>query len=545
MKGCVITFAPAYPTLRHLGNIILFREYIYTEKRSLGPMPHPIVDAIISGDITDEAALQKAKKDFASTQGLSSLPSNADILSTCTPEERCLVEDFLRMKPTRTLSGVAVVAVMTSPHDCPHGRCSYCPGGTTIGTAQSYTGHEPAAMRASQNDFDPYEQTLNRILALEEIGHHTDKVDLIIMGGTFTSRDKEYKEWFVKRCLDAMNGCSSESLSEAQDINSSAPHRCVGLTVETRPDIFTEDDMDESTLLGATRVELGVQTVYDNILEGVKRGHGVLETKNSTKLAKDRGLKICYHMMPGLPGSTPEMDFDAFKEIYSSEDFKPDMVKIYPTLVVEGTELYESWAKGDYNPLETKDAADLVSRIKEITPSWVRIQRVQRDIPSKLVTAGVKHSNLRQIAAGVLEGQGKKCMCIRCREIGRNKYDGTAEMKRNIITYNASGGIEAFISLEIDSWLVGFARLRKPSPESPFSGSALLRELKVFGPEALIGEPGEWQHRGWGKHLVELAEEQGRKWGMELLRVTTGVGVREYYSKMGYDLVGMGMEKKL
>ncbi len=528
-------------------------------------MYREIIDGILSGEITTPRDLALAKRRVAAEHGLSKIPSNADILAEATEREREILEPFLRLKPTRTMSGVTVVAVMTSPYPCPHGRCIYCPGGPERGTAQSYTGREPAALRAAQHDFDPYKQVRARLRQLEEIGHPVDKIDLIIMGGTFTARPREYQEWFVRRCFDAMNGVSSADLVDAHRKNERARHRCIGLTVETRPDWFMEEEIDFAISLGATRVELGVQTTFDSVLEKVRRGHSTEETRRSTRLARDRGLKICYHMMPGLPGSTPEMDLAAFRTIFSDPGYMPDMLKIYPTLVVEGTDLYEMWKRGEYEPLSTEEAARLVARVKAIVPPWVRIQRIQRDIPSHLVVAGVKKSNLRQIALEKLSEMGGRCQCIRCREVGRAPEDvqralenvDAGSMDQVTYEYEAGGGKEFFMEVGVDGYVVGFARLRFPSEESPFRDLALVRELKVFGREvpleggitggASSGGPGEdraWQHRGVGRYLMSLAEEKAREGGFGGVRVTSGVGVRDYYRKLGYRQVGMGMVKK-
>ncbi|MDG6220187.1 MAG: tRNA uridine(34) 5-carboxymethylaminomethyl modification radical SAM/GNAT enzyme Elp3 [Candidatus Thermoplasmatota archaeon] len=509
-------------------------------------MPHPIIDAIICGDITTPEELQNAKKTYSQANRLKSLPTNADILAFASPEERMVVEEFLRLKPTRTLSGVAVVAVMTSPADCPHGKCTYCPGGTDNNTPQSYTGKEPAALRAGQHNYDPRDQTTSRIRALEEIGHPTDKIDLIIMGGTFTAREREYQIGFVKSCFEAMNQRHSANLDHAHRVNETAVHRCVGLTVETRPDHLREEQMDLAVELGATRVELGVQTVYDEVLKGVQRGHGVKETIEATKLALDHGLKVCYHMMPGLPGVTRKMDVEAFRQIYTSPEFMPDMVKIYPALVIKDTKLHDMWNRGEYTPLSTEEAAEVVAQAKLLTPPWVRIQRVQRDIPSPLVEAGVKKSNLRQLAQAILDQHGKKCPCIRCREVGRVGGDwkrGEPELVEH--QYEAAGGKETFLSLETEGWIVGFIRLRQPSSTGPYQDMALVRELKVFGQEAPLGAEGVWQHRGHGRQLMEAGEEKARGFGYGQIRVTSGVGVREYYRRLGYRLEGMGMVKDL
>ncbi len=411
-----------------------------------------IIDQIRSGEIRTKNEIHAAKVKLCKKYGLNRLPSDVDILEHASPDIYNDIIPFLKLKPVRTFSGVAVVAVMTSPEDCPHGKCIYCPGGKEYGTAQSYTGHEPAALRAGSNDFDPFRQTKSRIQQLNTIGHSTDKIDLIIMGGTFTARDKEYQEWFVRRCFDAMNETESASLEEAHSLNEFAPSRCIGMTVETRPDWCKVEHIDEMLGLGATRVELGVQTTYDDLLEGVERGHKVGESIEATRLAKDAGLKVCYHMMPGLPGSDLQRDLASFKALFENQDFKPDMLKIYPCLVVEGTKLYEKWKKGEYKPYNTEENAELIAEIKRFIPEWVRIQRIQRDIPVKLISAGVDKSNLRQIVQGKLEEKGEKCSCIRCREVGIRSLRGekpdieTISLRRN--GYEASEGKEYFLSFE-------------------------------------------------------------------------------------------------
>ena len=277
-----------------------------------------LIDGILSGRIRDRDALQAEKVRLCRRFSLDEVPRNSDILAYAGDDEREAVLPFLVKKPMRTASGVAVVAVMTSPHPCPHGKCAYCPGGVEMGSPQSYTGKEPAARRAARNSFDPYEQVTDRIRQLTDIGHLTDKIDLIIMGGTFTSREPEYQEWFVRRCFDAMNGRDAPDATTAQDWNRTAPHRCVGLTVETRPDVFDAEQIGRAMSLGATRVELGVQILDDGILAGVNRGHGTEEVRRCTRECRDRGLKVCYHIMPGLPGSSPETDLSRFRLLFST-----------------------------------------------------------------------------------------------------------------------------------------------------------------------------------------------------------------------------------
>jgi elongator complex protein 3 len=421
---------------------------------------------------------------------------------------------------------------MTSPHPCPHGKCAYCPGGVDLGSPQSYTGKEPAARRAERNDFDPFLQVRDRIEQLTAIGHKTDKIDLIIMGGTFTSREREYQEWFVKRCLDAMNGEDSGDIGEAKHRNETSKHRCIGLTVETRPDVFGDEQVEAAMMLGATRVELGVQILDDEILSISKRGHGVKEIIDSTRSCKTRGLKVCYHIMPGLPGSDPEKDLECFRRVFDDPDFRPDMLKIYPTLVIEGTELFDMWSRGEYAPYDTDTAVGLLSNMKSVVPEYVRIQRVERDIPAPQIAAGITKSNIRQIVKTNMESRGMSCRCIRCREVGHNKemLDDPDIVVKKVLEYEASGGTERFVSLEYNDSLVGYVRIRYDEGDT-----ATVRELKVFGKTVPIGTEGEdWQHKGFGKELMLEAERSALGDGKKRMRVTSGIGVREYYKALGY-----------
>jgi elongator complex protein 3 len=516
-----------------------------------------IIEKIRKGEIRTKNEIHGAKVKLCKKYGLNCLPSDVDILEHASPDIYDEIEPFLRLKPVRTTSGVAVVAVMTSPEDCPHGRCIYCPGGKEFGTAQSYTGHEPAALRAGSNDFDPFKQTKSRIEQLNTIGHATDKIDLIIMGGTFTARDKNYQEWFVKRCFDAMNETEAPNLEDAHSLNEFAPSRCIGMTLETRPDWCKTEHINEMLKLGSTRVELGVQTTYDDILKSVERGHSVKDSVEATRLGKDAGLKVCYHLMPGLPGSDFERDLASFKAIFKNPDFRPDMLKIYPCLVVEGTKLYGMWKNGHYKPYNTEENADLIAEIKGFIPRWVRIQRIQRDIPVKLISDGVDKSNLRQIVQVKLEERGEKCNCIRCREVGISSLKGvepdikTIALKRE--EYEASKGKEYFLSFEDSKGiLIAYARLRKPSEkahrdEVKIQPSMILRELKVAGEMVPIGKMDAklWQHKGYGQRLLEDSETIAQNEGIEKILVMSGVGVRDYYRKFGYERDGPYMMKIL
>lgn len=513
-----------------------------------------LIRILLEGRASTNNEIQRLKTDLCKKHKMKRLPSNADVLAYVSDEDIDIIEPLLRTKPVRTISGVAVVAVMTPPHDCPHGKCSYCPGGVEKGTAQSYTGREPAALRAAQHNFDPYDQVSSRIRQLQAIGHPTDKIDLIIMGGTFTARESDFQRQFVKRCFDAMNGCESINLAQAQERNETAANRCIGLTVETRPDYFFEPQVDAALELGGTRVELGVQTLNDDVLEFVKRGHGIRETAKSSRIARDAGMKVGYHMMPGLPGETPDSDLATFDRLFSDENFKPDILKLYPTLVIGGTGLCEMWKSGKYEPYSQDVLVKLLADIKERLPKWVRIQRIQRDIPVQLIEAGGKHSHVRELAQWELEARGKKCRCIRCREAGHNFLKGRDAGEIVLLDehYSASGGKEYFISFEDVAMdiLVGFARLRIPSESAhrpEMAGSAVIRELRTVSQQVPLSQRNDssWQHRGFGEKLIERCIELAVENGKERLLVTSGIGAREYYRNLGWDRVGPYMGKML
>ena len=505
-----------------------------------------IVDAIVSGRVSDRDSLQRLKAELCEKYSLDRMPSNPEILAEVPDELRAKVEPILRLKPVRSLSGVAVVAIMASPAPCPHGKCIYCPGGPDVGTAQSYTGQEPAARRAAMNEFDPYRQVRSRLYQLRQVGHPIDKIDMIIMGGTFPARERSYQEQFILRAFDAMNGSDSRAIEEALAKNESAPSRCIGLTVETRPDQFSQEQMSYLMSRGMTRVELGVQTVFEEQLSRLERGHTVAASIEATERAKRAGLKVCYHLMPGLPGSDRASDVRMFRKVFEEREFRPDMLKIYPTLVIKGTKLYDAWKRGEYEPPDTQYIVDLMAEVKRFVPEWVRIQRVQRDIPIPLIDAGARKSNARQLIAQRMREEGTACRCIRCREIGHlpaGEQPLSAEMRE--IEYEASGGTERFIQLadrETDA-LICFARLRIDGGEPP---TASLREIRVYGQQVPIDDllPEGLQHRGYGRQLLTRCEEASLNEGAESLRVTSGVGARGYYRKFGYVSDGCYVVKK-
>lgn len=520
-----------------------------------------IIDALLSTSSPTRDDVNRLKIKIAGKYSLENVPSNADILSLLTPAERKQLLPILKRKTTRTNSGVTIVATMTKPYPCPQPEpCAYCPGGPSQGSPQSYTGHEPAAMRGAQNNFDPYMQVRSRMDQLSAIGHKVDKIELIVMGGTFPATPMEYQTWFVQRCLDAITCKTSASLDEAKANAETSAVRNVGITVETRPDWAKQPHIDALLGMGVTRIELGVQNPDDEIYRLVGRMHTVTDVEEATRVAKDAGLKIVYHLMPGMPGSNWEKDLAAFKRVFTEPAFKPDMIKIYPCLCIAGTKANEWYRQGIYAPYSTEEAADLIAEVKRFIPPWVRVMRVQRDIPAGLIVAGVKKSNLRQLASEKLKQQGVRCQCIRCREVGHrlviDKVKPDLEkVKIQSFSYEASGGKEVFISAEDseNDVLLGYLRLRVPSdkahrPEVTVVPSAIVRELHVYGPLVPVGKhlAGAWQHKGFGAALLKEAERVTREdFGLKKLLVISALGTRRYYMRFGYERDGVYVSKKL
>jgi elongator complex protein 3 len=424
-------------------------------------------------------------------------------------------------------------------------------------------------MRASGADYDARRQTCDRVAQLGETGHSTDKVELVVMGGTFPATPEDQRRAFVKGALDALNGFTSPTLDAAIDANETGAHRCVALTMETRPDLCDYEGVDKLLAMGTTRVEIGVQTTEDRPLEMVARGHGLAESVAATRNLKDAGLKVGYHLMLGLPGMSLEDDLRALARTIDDEDLRPDLLKLYPTLVMPGTPLHEQWEEGAYEPLEEGGAIEVLSGFKPLLPTWVRVSRVERDIPSNLIAAGVRASNLRQLVAERMEGNGHRCRCIRCREVGRRGVhrldagDGAvvamdpSALELRDVRYGASGGEEAFLALELPDAdaIVAYGRVRRPSDGAwrrELDGAALLREIRVLGMALPLGEEPsdsagslDWQHRGLGVELLRRAEGVAMDWGMKRLAVTAGMGARGYFRARGYDLVGPYMVRAL
>ncbi|HEX9709542.1 MAG TPA: elongator complex protein 3 [Candidatus Thermoplasmatota archaeon] len=521
-----------------------------------------LADRLESGDVRGKAALHRVKVGQARAEGGGPVPSDAELLEAAAavdPALRSRLLPFVRTKPVRTLSGVAVVAVMTSPAACPHGRCTFCPGGVAAGSPQAYTGFEPAALRGARAGFDAREQVAGRLAQLAALGHDTDKVDLVVMGGTFPARPGSYQEDFVKGALDAMNGVRAATLAEACARNEVAASRCVGLTVETKPDWCGPREVSRMLAYGTTRVEVGVQALDDGVLEATARGHTVADVVAATRHAKDAGLKLCYHLMPGMPGMDPAKDRAGFRRLFEDGAFRPDQLKVYPTLVLPHTPLFDAWRRGEYEPYDDATAAAVVADLKEVVPPYVRVQRVERDIPTPVIAAGPRHSNLRQLARAALAARGGRCVCIRCREAGHRANAGEAvdlsgPLREGRTNYRSAGGEEVFLELTDGvGALHAFARVRRAGSDGAAgsrAGDAFLRELRVVGRVAELdggGAPPEaarLQHRGLGARLLGDAERTAfEEWAAPVLRVTAGVGVRGYYRRLGYALEGPYMVK--
>ena len=450
----------------------------------------------------------------------------------------------MQRKPTKTISGVTPVAVVIKPRKCPHGTCLYCP---SLDVPQSYTPRSPAIMRAMQLGYDAYKQTIARLKAFQAMKHPTDKIELIVMGGTFLSYSKKYQNDFIKKCYDALNGRVSKNLEQAKKRNEKARHRCVALCIETRPDYCSEKDIVRMLEFGCTRVELGVQMPDDKIYKVVKRGHKVKDVIEATKRLKNAGFKVGYHIMPGLPGSSFEKDVEMFKELFSSSDFRPDQLKIYPCQVIQGAELEKWYGKSKYDVYSQEQLVKLLIEFKKIVPRYCRIMRVMREIPPEFLVAGTKRIDSRKLVAKEMRKQGKKCKCIRCREIGFALLQGkkvSKKLKLNIIEYEASHGREFFIEvINKDDIIFGLVRLRIPNK----SGELLVRELHVYGPSIEIGkfDKKKFQHKGLGYQLMKEAEKIAKKEKCTKISVISGVGVREYYRSLGYKLEKNYMVKNI
>jgi elongator complex protein 3 len=462
------------------------------------------------------------------------------------PDPRLLAR--IRMKPVRSLSGVSVVTVLTKPYPCP-GRCIFCP--TDVRMPKSYLPDEPGAMRGLQHAFDPYDQVSARLEALQAVGHPTDKVELLILGGTWSAYRRDYQEAFVLRCFDALNGVESASLLEAQARNETAGHRNVGLVIETRPDHIDREELAWLRRLGVTKVQLGAQSLDDRILELNRRGHSLADTRGAVGLLRAAGFKIVLHWMPNLLGATLDSDREDFQRLWLG--LCPDELKIYPTQLLANAELYEYWRRGEYTPYTTRELVELLADIKPSIPRYCRVNRVIRDIPSTHVVEGNRRTSLRQDVHAELRRRGQRCRCIRCREL-RGRALGDGELHLEELVYPAGAAEEHFISFATaGDQLAGFLRLSLPGEGSPetgladLPGAALIREVHVYGQSLEVGarQPGMAQHAGLGSQLLRQAEEIARQGGFRRLAVIAAVGTRRYYLDRGFRRGGLYLVKDL
>jgi len=525
---------------------------------------NPIEKFVIS--LCDEPELTPKKllsmqRDFA--RGTASPFFNTDELlqtyhnlcSNKTVKRSQTIEGLLRLKNTRSLSGIVVVSVLTKPYECP-GKCIYCP--TFNGVPKSYLPDEPAVMRALTCKFNPFLQVRSRLRALTAVGHKTDKVNIRIIGGTWSYYPKKYQTWFIKSLFAAANGSptnsSSTKLDELQEKNELSPHRIVEISIETRQDYIDQKEIKRLRWLGITKVELGVQSIYDKVLLANNRGNTDSETIRATKLLKEAGFKVSYQMMLNLAGSDLDQDQSMFRQLFGNQNYKPDHLKIYPLALVRQTSLFDLYQKGKYLPYSEGQLVTLLKKIKQNVPRYCRIERVIRDIPaSNIVCGGAKISNLRQMVLLEMFKQGTACNCIRCREI-KSGFSINEKFQLTRLDYGASDGKEIFLSIESSDHtkLLSLLRLRVNAESSSvlpsLRGAGIIREIHTYGPQVSIGEHqiDAAQHQGWGKKLVCSAEEIIKKeFGLRKVAVIAGVGVRPYFRKLGYKLEDSYMVKNL
>lgn len=513
-----------------------------------------IISKSINRSVSEALALRKVKAEVAKQYNIQ-MPTNASILEEYKKmidqgdaEEDFMLMQVLQVRSVRTLSGIAPITVLTKPYQCP-GRCTYCP--TESNMPKSYIDTEPGAMRALRLKFDPYEQVTKRIEALERNGHAPEKCELIVLGGTWTAYPNEYQEWFMKRCYDGFNlderPDGAESLEEAKHLNETAKYRVIGCTLETRPDHIDEAEVKRLRWFGATRVQIGVQTLNKHVLALTLRDQTNEGVQQATKLLKEAGIKITYHMMQNLPGAIPETDLNDIKTIFSDPGYQPDHIKIYPCVVVKSAPLYRHWKAGRYKSYNEQTLTDLLIKIKDEVPYYCRIERLVRDIPENSIEGGNTVTNLRQM----MQDKGVQCVCIRCRE-PRQDTSGIEHAQLFIEEYPASDGTEYFISYESADRdkLYGFVRLRLQQRDQHWyeelQDCAIIRELHVYGQLVPVNQQADAaQHKGFGRKLMQEAERVAKDAGFKKIAVIAGVGVRKYYEKLGYTLAEEYMIKEL
>jgi elongator complex protein 3 len=532
--------------------------------RATGEVVAAMIEAVREGKVINLNAVKNAA---ARKHGLKRNLKLVELIQAVPDEHRGALLPQLRAKPVRTASGIAVVAVMSKPHRCPHiattgNICVYCPGGPDSDfeySTQSYTGYEPTSMRAIRARYDPYVQARGRVDQLRRLGHSVDKVEYILMGGTFMSLPSDYRDWFVRNLHDALSGASSSCVADAVAASEQSRTKCVGLTIETRPDYCLSPHLRQMLSYGCTRLEIGLQSIYEDVARDTNRGHTVAAVQKCFELAKDAGFKVVVHMMPDLPNVGMERDLESFREFFENPDFRTDGLKLYPTLVIRGTGLYELWRTGQYRNYSPDRLVDLVARALALVPPWTRVYRVQRDIPMPLVTAGVEKGNLRELALARMGDLGLRCRDVRTREVGIQDIHSKVRPEEVELVrreYTANGGWETFLAYEDprQDILVGLLRLRRcgrtaksTSPELR-GRCSMVRELHVYGTAVGVHDRqrGKFQHQGYGALLMREAERIARdEHRSKKIAVISGVGTRHYYRKLGYELEGPYMVKSL
>ena len=514
-----------------------------------------VAEQVTQGRVGSRGQLEKLKKSAASKFSLDRYLTNSEIIASLSPGVRAEFEGMLRVHPRRSASGIVVVTAFSKPFACPHGTCTFCPGGPRFGTPQSYLTHSPGMRTALDSGFDPYLQVRRCLAKYQANGHEVSKVEAIIEGGTFIAVPSEYQTAFVKGVYDGLNGIESQSLEQAQSSNESSPSRCVGLALESKPDWCRPEDIDLMLSYGVTRLEIGVQSLRNGVLSKSNRGHTVEDSMRAFQVARDAGLKVTAHMMPGLPGASPEEDLEDLRRLFEDDAFKPDMSKMYPTLVVPGTALSRLFGRGVYQPYSLETVVDLLSEMKRFVPRWHRIMRIQREIPTSDIEGGAKAGNLRQLVLARASEKGYSCNCIRCREVVLREPEEMSKEDTLQYTeqrYRASDGEEVFGSYEFSrsGVISAFVRMRVPSKSHrhEMRNSAVVRELRVYGRAVRVGQrqTAAWQHRGLGADLMQRMETVAAEvFGVERLLVMSAVGTRNYYRKLGYERVGPYMGRSL
>jgi len=540
-----------------------------------------IIKYLIKNPPNSEVDLSNTKRNFCKQLKIHAAPTNAELLTAYRKLKLNLpqLKNLLTKRQVRTISGIAPIAVLTKPYTCP-GNCAYCP--KEEGMPTSYLSNEPAVMRAILCKFDPYTQVNMRLQALQNNGHSTNKLELIVMGGTWSYLPKNYQTWYIKECFRAANDFPKKikipkqqnitklttELNIEQKKNEQAKNKIIGLTLETRPDYINEQELISMRNFGCTRIEIGIQHTDNKILKLNQRGHTVEQTIQATQLMRSFGFKITYHIMLNLPGSTPARDLKMMQTIYNNPNFQPDQIKLYPTVVAKGALIYKWHQQGKWQAYTTQQLINLIVKIKSITPPWVRIIRVIRDIPAESIIAGNNITNLRQNIQQEMNQQKLTCNCIRCREAGRahiniktskhlNKLDNTVKLITR--KYKVQNGTEYFLSFESKDKkiLYAFCRLFLPTISPPFQEGvvplngngvvniAIIRELHTYGQLTPVGQTGSVQHHGLGKQLLAQAETITKQKKYAKLSVISGIGVRAYYRKLGYKLKNTYMIKNI